>query len=347
VPDGRDDGRGAGGDRPHDALVAPRQEIFERAAAARDHDDVDLRLGGERGEARGDRPGRRGALHRRLGDEHPGRGKARGDGGEEVAAGGGVGAGQEPDAPREDRERPLALGREEPLGGELGLQPLDAGEEGAEADRLDRERAQAERPAGREELGPPVDVDGRAVGQVEPERVEGAARHRRRERRASRGVLQREEDALPARVPLELGHLALDPDGRQPPQPARDALVEGGHGVDLPVAVQRRLGRHPANLPPRLEQDLGGELGAAATLGDERHGLVQVGAGLGDALGQMKRVAGLDEHVKAPALDLGPFVPFRVDRGDDVFHELKLFHARVVRPHLDVPFHEKLSGTDR
>ena len=47
-------------------------------------------------------------------------------------------------------------------------------------------------------------------------------------------------------LPAELGHLALDPDGRQPLQPGGDALVEPGDGVDLAIAVDERLDLHQA-----------------------------------------------------------------------------------------------------
>ena len=150
------------------------------------------------------------------------------------------------------RQRPLALGREEPLGGELALQPLERGEVVAEPEALDRERAQAEVAARFEQLRPAVDVDALAVREVEPERVELPARHRHAEARAVVRVLEREEDALPALLAAQLGHLALDPDRRQPREPVADAVVERGDGVDLAVAVFDRLDLHALMLRPRL-----------------------------------------------------------------------------------------------
>ena len=47
VADRRDDGHGARGDRADDALVAEREQILEAAAAAREHDHVDVRLAAE------------------------------------------------------------------------------------------------------------------------------------------------------------------------------------------------------------------------------------------------------------------------------------------------------------
>ena len=93
----------------------------------------------------------------------------------------------------------------------------------AEAEALDRERAQAEVAARLEELGPAEDVHALAVPQVEPERVEARRAHRHREARAVVRVLEREEDALPRLLAPQLGDLALDPDRRQPREPAGDA----------------------------------------------------------------------------------------------------------------------------
>ena len=87
---------------------------------------------------------------------------------------------------------------EEALGRELLLQPLERREVVAEPEALDRERAEAEVAARLEELRPPVDVDALAVDEVEPQRVELAARHRDAEAGAVAGILQREEDALPS-----------------------------------------------------------------------------------------------------------------------------------------------------
>jgi hypothetical protein len=85
----------------------------------------------------------------------------------------------------------------------------------AEAEPLERERAEAEVAARFEELGPPVDVHALAVHEVEPQGVELAARHGDRKARAVARVLQREEDARPALLAPELGDLAFDPNSRE------------------------------------------------------------------------------------------------------------------------------------
>jgi hypothetical protein len=120
----------------------------------------------------------------------------------------------------------------------------------AEAEALDREGAQAEVAASLEQLGPAVNVDALSVREVEAERVELAAGHRHGEAGAFVGVLEREEDALPAILAAELRDLAFDPDGRQAREPVGDAAVERGDAVDAPVAVLDRLDLHAWMLRP-------------------------------------------------------------------------------------------------
>ncbi len=110
----------------------------------------------------------------------------------------------------------------------------------ADAEALDRERPQPEVALLRVELGPAVDVHALAVGEVETQRVELAAWHLNRDARAVGGIFEREEDARPARVALQFRHLALDPHGRQPAEPLRDAEVETRDGVDGAVVVRER-----------------------------------------------------------------------------------------------------------
>src|SRR5262249_62392294 len=52
-----------------------------------------------------------------------------------------------------------------------------------------------------------------------------------------------------------------------------------------------------------LEEDLGGRLVAAAAEG-QLDGPVQIGVRVRQLLGERERVAGLDEHMEAPGLDL-------------------------------------------
>src|SRR5262245_63125772 len=123
-----------------------------------------------------------------------------------------------------------------------------------------------------------------SVLEPELERVEAPAAHRHAKTGAVVRILEREEDGLPAILPLELGDLALDPERRQPCQPVGNATVESGDRVDLPIAVLQRLDLHEPSLAPHhaaarssagvLEQDLGGCLVVAALV-DELDRAVQ------------------------------------------------------------------------
>src|SRR5690606_13762558 len=146
-------------------LVAERKQVLKVAAAARDDDDVDLRvrvkrLDGAHHLARGPV-----ALHARVADAELDRGPAELRVAEHILLGIRALAGQEADAAGEAWQPLLALGCEEPLIRELPTQPLELLEEIAEADvaqvvPLHRERAA---------LRPPVGLHGRddAVGLLE------------------------------------------------------------------------------------------------------------------------------------------------------------------------------------
>ena len=112
---------------------------------------------------------------------------------------------------------------------------------GADAEALDRERAELELAALLVQLGPAEHVHALAVSEVEPQRVEPSARHRDADAGAVGRILEREEDGCPALVPAELGDLALDPDGGEARQPLPDPSVERGDRVDGAVVVRQRL----------------------------------------------------------------------------------------------------------
>ncbi|GMA86097.1 hypothetical protein GCM10025868_13470 [Angustibacter aerolatus] len=126
----RADHRGAGrDDRPHEGLVAERQQVLERAAAAGDDDHVDVRVAVE-------------LLQRRC---HLGHGVRSLDGDlshgeadgrppaagvlDDVALGGAGPAADQADHLGQERQRALAVGGEQALGGQHPLEVLDAGEQ--------------------------------------------------------------------------------------------------------------------------------------------------------------------------------------------------------------------------
>ena len=208
------------GDRAHDALVGERQQILEAAAAAREHDHVGAAPAqlADRGRDRGRRAR---ALHVRLGDERRcAGGKRCVMRGEHVALGGSVVAGDEPDQPREARQRPLARRREQPLAGELRASAARA-RRGARRGRSARSSARVSRSSPRCSYSSarPKTCTRSPSARSSSQRVELAARHLHREARAVLRVLEREEHRRPALLPAQLGHLALDPERRQPLEP--------------------------------------------------------------------------------------------------------------------------------
>ena len=190
------------------------------------------------------------ALDVGLRDEDASRREAGGDRGQQVSLRGGVVAGDEPDPPREAGEGTLALCREQTLCSKLSLEPLEGSEVLAEPEALDREGAQPEVAASLEKLRAAEDVDALAVRKVEPKRVELAAGHGHAQASTVRRVLERQEDALPAVLAAQLGHLALDPDGGQSCEPVADAAIERGHREHPAVAVLDRFDLHAPDATP-------------------------------------------------------------------------------------------------
>ena len=117
VADGAHDGGAAGDDRPAQRLVAERQQVLDAAAAAGDDDDVDLGQPVELAQGGHDLLDGAEPLHGDLAHLDLDRGPAAPGVLEHVALGGAVAAGDQPDAARQERQRPLAVGGEQPLRG--------------------------------------------------------------------------------------------------------------------------------------------------------------------------------------------------------------------------------------
>ena len=172
-------------------------------------------------------------------------GKRVGERGEHVALRGRVVARDEADAAREAAAAAACAPRRRgPRRASFGFRRSSAARCAPRPNRSIESARRRKSPLRLEEVGPPVDVDALAVGEVEAQRVEAAAPHRDAEAGAVGRVLEREEDGLPALLAAELGDLALDPDGGQAREPLGDAAVERGDGVDLPVAVLDCLDLH-------------------------------------------------------------------------------------------------------
>ena len=116
-----------------------------------------------------------------LGDEHGcGREAAR-DRGEDVPLGGRIVPGDQSDATRQERERPLPLRRRRaPRPPACCFSRSSAARWSPRPKRSRREHAQPEVAAGLVQLGPSVGMHAVAVGEIELQRVELAAGHGRR-----------------------------------------------------------------------------------------------------------------------------------------------------------------------
>ncbi len=188
--------------------------------------------------------GRAGALHRGVPDREPDRRPPAPGVLEHVALGGAVGGGHQADRPGQERQPALALGGEQALRREQLATALDAGEQLAEPDHPDLAGVERQRAAVGVERRLGVHDDGGALDHRRVERVEDLARAGHRDGDVGHRVAQGEEDGVHALPPVELGDLALDPDGAQPVDPLGDGvgdlpdrcrLLEGGlqgHGPD-------------------------------------------------------------------------------------------------------------------
>ena len=224
-------------------LVRERKQILEAAAAAGEHDHVDRGLRREPARAwptipaAAPRPWTRvSATTIRAGGKRVEIAVTRSP---RAAASLPVSS---PTARGEARQRALALGREEPLGGRAPLEPLERGEVLAEPETLDRGRP--ERQLALRLVEAPR---GRARVRARRPRARGrAGRSGRRSIDAGRqapvcGSLSVKNTLVPSGVAAELGHLALDPELREAGDVHSDAAVERRHRVDLAVAVLLRF----------------------------------------------------------------------------------------------------------
>ena len=253
VADCRHDRHGARRDGSHDAFVRERQQVFEAAAAARQHEHVDASPA-QLADRLDDRSRRPRPLDVGLGDDDVRRREALNDVSEHVTLRRSIVSGDEADQPRKARQRPLPRRVEQPLGCECALQPLERHEVCAEPEALDRQRSQSQLAALLVQLRAAEDVHALAVGEREVECVEAGPLHLHRETRTVVGVLEREEHRGPALLPAQLRHLALDPDGRQAAQPRRDAFRERTDGVDLAPVDLGRLDLHGGDRSVRCER---------------------------------------------------------------------------------------------
>lgn len=125
VADAADDRHVARRDRARERLVIERPQVLDRAAAAADDQHVDLAPRVRRRDHRGELLRRARALHGRRIDDHRHVRRAARERRQHVAQRGRLQRRDDADRARMRRRRPLALGREEPFGLELRLQPQE------------------------------------------------------------------------------------------------------------------------------------------------------------------------------------------------------------------------------
>ena len=141
VADRRDHRHAQHRDGAAQRLVAEREQVGERSAAARDDDHLDLLERGEVAQRLRDRGRRVAVLHRREGPHDPSRPAAAAQPREHVVARLAALAGDDADRARQQRARQPLLRLEQPLGGELLAQPLELGEQVALAGHPQRRDA--------------------------------------------------------------------------------------------------------------------------------------------------------------------------------------------------------------
>ena len=126
VADAHDDRHRRGGHRAHHLLVVERPQVLQRAAAARQDDQVDPRLCVDALQRAHDAARRGGALHDRRREDDVGQRIAAAQDVADVAPDGADRRGHDPDPARPARQLPLAAILEQALGGQLGAQRLVA-----------------------------------------------------------------------------------------------------------------------------------------------------------------------------------------------------------------------------
>ena len=175
-------------------------------------------------------------MNPRLDDHEPRSAETCGERRLDVAAGGGVGAGHEPDRARDLRKRPLALLREQPFRRQCPLESLERGELVTDARPLDRRRTKDELATLLPEVERPLHLELLTLDELEPEPVEPRSLHLDAQRGA-RLALEREEDGRPGLVAAELTDLALDPHPPHASEVLAQPAVERGHGIDLSPGI--------------------------------------------------------------------------------------------------------------
>ena len=245
-----DDGRAGVRDGAHEAFVGEGKEILDRAAAARDHDDVDLVHGVQLEEGAAHLGHAVVALHGDLANlETRGRPAVRRVD-DHVVLRLRVAAADQADRARQEGEGLLAGIREQALGRQAGAQRLNLGQQIAHTLQVNLRGLQVEAARALPKHRLHTRHYARALGQRR--RIHDARPRGHRHRRVRLQVAQRQKVHLRARTHLVLNDLALHP--------------QGAHAVHVHLDVLRQPAQRPRIIPRRISRLRGGRtrLGRAA-----------------------------------------------------------------------------------
>ena len=227
MPDRTDDRRAARRHGTQQCFVGEGQQILDAATTARDHDDVDERVGVENLHRPDDFGDCVRTLDGDLLDPELHRGPSPSRIVEHIAFGGRLAPADQSDGAGQERKGSFAFCGEQPFGGKQLLQPLDPGEQLADADRADLERVQLQHAARYVELRLCPDHHPAAFGETLGERVDELAGGRHTQGDVGRGIAQHEEDRVRPGPTGDLGELAVDPDAPEATHPLADRLCDG------------------------------------------------------------------------------------------------------------------------
>lgn len=241
MSDRRDDRCRRRAHRPYELLVGERQQILHAAATARHDDHVHLGQRVQLLDRRDHLRHRMHALHRHIAHlEADGRPAMPGVL-QDVPLGGARPAADQADQLRQERQRLLAVRREQPLRRQRLLQLLQPGEEFTDPDRFDLGGPQRQLAARGVPLRFGVHHHPGALADHVGDLVEDLAVARHAHRDVVRRVPQRQKDHARAGPPGELGDLPLDPHRAEPVDPPAD---EPGHLADRDRRFRGRRDSH-------------------------------------------------------------------------------------------------------
>ena len=236
VADRRDHRGAAGGDGAAERLVGEGQQVFDAAAAAGEHDDVDARVAVEVPSAshdlrHGERTLRRGVRRRkRTAGQRPSRcsrRRARRRDARPVTS---------PMQPGRNGSGRLRAGSNRPSAASSARSRSIRASSSPMPDGADRVDAQAQRAAAEEERRLAVHDHPVALGHGGTTVADQADGGGELQRHVGGGVAEDEERRTRARSRRDLGELALHPDGAEPVHPGGDLA---GHRADGPRRVRR------------------------------------------------------------------------------------------------------------